>query len=74
MGHEVENLHPVEAQIYLRAVEELAMRRETLLLGKRRLAKLDQEIMRWRTWSMNRIMDWWRMDAAGKRNGKQGCR
>ena len=37
VGHEVENLHPVEGQTYLRAVEELAARRETLMLGNRSL-------------------------------------
>ena len=30
-------------------VEELSARQEALLLGKRRLTKVDQEIMRWRT-------------------------
>ena len=32
-------------QTYLRAVEELAARREEALLGKRRPTKLDSEIM-----------------------------
>ena len=75
MGHEVENLHPVEGQTYLRAVEELSARREALLLGKRRLTKMDQEIMRWRTWSLRRILDWWRMEAArhiGRMGRKRG--
>ena len=36
---------------YLRAAEELA-------------TKMDNEIIRWRTWSMGRNMDWWRMEAS----------
>ena len=44
--HEVENLHPVEVQTYLRAVEELAARREALLGKPRRPTKMVNEIIR----------------------------
>ena len=62
MGHEVAGLHPLELQTYLRAVDELTARREATR-DKRQLAKPDREIMRWRTWGMRRIMEWWRAEA-----------
>ena len=58
MGHEVAGLHPLEFQTYLRAVEELTVRREA---GQ--LAKPDRGIMRWRSWGMRRIMKWRRVEA-----------
>ena len=56
MEHEVEGLHPLEGQTYLRAVEELTARREAVR-GKRRPTKMDREIMRWRTWGMRKNME-----------------